>query len=55
MLKRLDLERYCDKTREALFPGRKFYLIPRNGVVLEVITSTLMGWDHVSIVVIKND
>ena len=55
MKNRPDLMQYSDPMRAALFPGGKFYLIPRNNATLEVITSTSMGWEHVSIVVIQND
>lgn len=55
MRNRSELEQYRDREREALFPGRKFYFIPRNGVILDVIASSFIGWEHVSMVVIKSD
>ena len=55
MLKRSELERFRDRRREAIFPGKNFYIIPRNGVMLEIITSVQFGWEHLSMVIITPD
>lgn len=55
MRKRSELEQFRDRAREVMLFGQEVYLIPHNGVILEAIMSISMGWEHVSMVVIKPD